>query len=234
MNILLINGGKAFGPSGGRLSQTLHTHARKTLAGMGHPIQETHIDGGYDASTEVEKFLWMDAVIWQMPGWWMGEPWTVKEYIDHVFSKGVGKLFESDGRHSATPTEGYGTGGLLQGRKHMLSLTWNAPIEAFTRTGDFFDGAGVDGVYLHFHKANEFLGLSPLPTFICNDVMKNPQVDQYIRNYTAHLDWVFGTNSQNRNHAFNPTDLRNDPQEDFGPLDPINRFAWLADPEDKE
>ncbi len=192
MNILLLNGGKAFGHSQGRLNQTLHEHARAVLGALGHTVQETIIDQGYDIGQEVEKFLWMDAVIWQMPGWWMGEPWTVKEYIDKVFTAGAGRLFASDGRHRETPTQGYGTGGLLQGKKHMLSLTWNAPIEAFTRAGDFFEGQGVDGVYLHFRKANEFLGMTALPTFICNDVMKNPQVPQYLADYRAHLEKVFG------------------------------------------
>ena len=41
-------------------------------------------------------------------------------------------------------------------------------------------------------KANEFIGTSQLPTFICNDVIKNPQVEQYIVNYIAHLEKVFG------------------------------------------
>ncbi|WP_324248535.1 NAD(P)H-dependent oxidoreductase, partial [Neisseria meningitidis] len=81
---------------------------------------------GYDVEAEIEKFVWMDAVIWQMPSWWMHEPWTVKKYIDEVLTAGHGKLYQSDGRHSVNPTEGYGTGGLLQGKKHMLSLTWNA------------------------------------------------------------------------------------------------------------
>ena len=192
MNILLLNGGKAFGHSQGRLNQTLHEHARAVLGALGHTVQETIIDPGYDIGQEVEKFLWMDAVVWQMPGWWMGEPWTVQEYIDKVFTAGAGRLFASDGRHRETPTQGYGTGGLLQGKKHMLSLTWNAPIEAFTRAGDFFEGQGVDGVYLHFRKANEFLGMTALPTFICNDVMKNPQVPQYLADYRAHLEKVFG------------------------------------------
>ena len=192
MNIVLLNGCKAFGHSQGRLNQTLHEHARAVLGALGHTVQETIIDQGYDIGQEVEKFLWMDAVIWQMPGWWMGEPWTVKEYIDKVFTAGAGRLFASDGRHRETPTQGYGTGGLLQGKKHMLSLTWNAPIEAFTRAGDFFEGQGVDGVYLHFRKANEFLGMTALPTFICNDVMKNPQVPQYLADYRAHLEKVFG------------------------------------------
>ena len=56
MNILLINGGKAYGPSQGRLNHSLHTHARDTLAALGHHIQETHIDDGYDTAAEIEKF----------------------------------------------------------------------------------------------------------------------------------------------------------------------------------
>lgn len=103
-----------------------------------------------------------------------------------------GKLYASDGRHRANPTENYGKGGLLQGRKHMLSLTWNAPIEAFDRPNDFFSGVGVDGLYMHFHRANEFLGLEALPTFICNDVIKAPDVPKFIEDYKAHLQNVFG------------------------------------------
>ena len=176
MNILLIDGGKAFGHSAGRLNHTLHQTARDTLSALGHHVRETVID----------------AVIWQMPGWWMHEPWIVKKYMDEVFTTGAGTLYANDGRSSANPTEGYGTGGLLQGRRHMLSLTWNAPREAFTREGDFFEGVGVDALYMHFHKANEFLGTTQLPTFICNDVIKNPQVEQYLTDYTAHLNEVFG------------------------------------------
>ena len=68
----------------------------------------------------------MDAVVWQMPAWWMGEPWIVKKYIDEVFTAGHGKLYTSDGRHRVDPTKNYGKGGLLNGKKFMLSLTWNA------------------------------------------------------------------------------------------------------------
>ena len=67
--------------------------------------------------------------------------------MDEVFTTGHGKLYHSDGRHRVNPTEGYGTGGCCKA-KHMLSLTWNAPIEAFTREGDFFEGKGVDAVYM--------------------------------------------------------------------------------------
>lgn len=190
--ILLLNGGKAFGNSGGRLSQTLHNVAKQTLQTLGFKILETHIDEGYDEQTEVQKWLDSKVIIYQMPGWWMGEPWIVKKYIDEVGIAGAGKFFTSDGRHSATPTQGYGTGGLLKDKKYMFSLTWNAPLEAFTDPNGFFEGVGVEGVYFHLHKAHEFMGMSALPTFICNDVVKNPQVEQYIQDYTAHLKRVFG------------------------------------------
>lgn len=192
MNILLLNGGKHFGHSSGRLNATLHQTAKETLAGLGHTLRETVIDAGYDIEAEVEKFLWMDTVIWQMPGWWMGEPWIVKKYMDEVFTAGHGTLYASDGRHRINPTKDYGKGGLLQGKKHMLSLTWNAPIEAFDDPAEFFGGVGIDGAYLHFHKANEFLGIEPLPTFICNDVIKAPDVPKFLADYQAHLQKVFG------------------------------------------
>ena len=73
----------------------------------------------------------------------------------------------------------------------MISTTWNAPLEAFTDPEQFFEGAGVDGVYLPFHKANQFLGLTALPTFICNDVIKAPKIDEIVARYKAHLTKVF-------------------------------------------
>ena len=46
MNILLIDGGKAFGHSAGRLNHTLHQTARDTLSALGHHVRETVIDDG--------------------------------------------------------------------------------------------------------------------------------------------------------------------------------------------
>ncbi|MBR8462858.1 NAD(P)H-dependent oxidoreductase [Campylobacter sp. faydin G-105] len=189
--ILLINGGKAFWTSGGKLSDTLCEVAKDTLLGLDKEVSETIIDKGYDNDKEVEKWLSADVVIWQMPGWWMGEPWIVKKYIDDVFSAGGLKFIKSDGRSHVNPAINYGKGGLLKGKKYMFSLTWNAPIEAFTWENEFFGGVGVDGVYMHLHKAHEFIGMSALPTFICNDVIKNPQVKKYICDYKAHLIKIF-------------------------------------------
>jgi len=192
MKILMINAGQRFGHSGGRLNDTLHEAARAQLAELGHGLEETCIAAGYDIETEVRKILRADALIYQMPGWWMGAPWTLKKYIDEVFTAGHGSLYASDGRSSREPDRGYGSGGLLQGRRYMLSLTWNAPRAAFDEPGEFFEGRGVDGVYFPFHKSQEFLGMRRLPTFLANDVIKAPDVERDIRAYQAHLAEVFG------------------------------------------
>ncbi|GKW08248.1 NAD(P)H-dependent oxidoreductase [Pectobacterium carotovorum] len=190
-NILLINAGKSFAHSKGELNHTLTDAAASFLRDKGHDVRVTVVDNGYDIEQEIQNYLWADTIIYQMPGWWMDTPWILKKYIDEVFTAGHGSLYASDGRSRSDVSKKYGSGGLLQGRKYMLSLTWNAPLEAFEDPEQFFHGAGVDGVYLPFHKANQFIGLSPLPTFICNDVMKAPDVPTYLANYRQHLDEHF-------------------------------------------
>lgn len=188
--ILLINGGAHFGHSEGRLNETLHQAACKHITGLGHHIKETQIKDGYQIQDEVEKIIWADIIIYQMPGWWMMIPWQVKKYMDEVYTAGHGSLYESDGRTRSNPKKQYGTGGLLQGRRYMLSVTWNAPKEAFEDVGNFFDNRGVDGVYFAFHKSQQFLGLKNLPTFMVNDVIKNPKIEEYIAQYKQHLTTI--------------------------------------------
>lgn len=126
-----------------------------------------------------------------MPGWWMGAPWIVKKYIDEVFTEGHGSLYASDGRTRSDASQKYGSGGLIQGKQYMLSLTWNAPQAAFDDPSDFFEAKGVDAVYFPFHKANQFLGMSGLPTFLCVDVMKRPSIEADVLRYEQHLAQVF-------------------------------------------
>ena len=190
-NILLINGAKTFAHSNGQLNDTLTELAQEVLSGLGHRVQVTRADSEYDAKAEVEKFLWADTVIYQMPGWWMGAPWTVKKYIDDVFTEGHGSLYANDGRSRSDASKKYGSGGLIHDKNYMLSLTWNAPMDAFNDAEQFFHGVGVDGVYLPFHKANQFLGMQTLPTFIVNDVIKAPEVEAYMAQYREHLTQVF-------------------------------------------
>ena len=190
-NILLVNGAKTFAHSNGQLNDTLTQLAQEVLSGLGHQVQVTRADSEYDTKAEVEKFLWADSVIYQMPGWWMGAPWTVKKYIDDVFTEGHGSLYANDGRSRADASKKYGSGGLIHDKNYMLSLTWNAPMDAFNDAEQFFHGVGVDGVYLPFHKANQFLGMQTLPTFIVNDVIKAPEVEAYMAQYRDHLTQVF-------------------------------------------
>ena len=190
-NILLINGAKTFAHSNGQLNDTLTELAQEVLSDLGHQVQVTRADSEYDAKAEVEKFLWADTVIYQMPGWWMGAPWTVKKYIDDVFTEVHGSLYVNDGRSRADASKKYGSGGLIHDKNYMLSLTWNAPMDAFNDAEQFFHGVGVDGVYLPFHKANQFLGMQTLPTFIVNDVIKAPEVEAYMAQYRDHLTQVF-------------------------------------------
>jgi len=48
-------------------------------------------------------------------------------------------------------------------------------------------------VYFPFHKANQFLGMSGLPTYLATDVMKNPNVEAAVAGYEQHLARVFHT-----------------------------------------
>lgn len=191
-NILIINAGKTFAHSKGALNNSLTEVATSFLRDKGHDVRVTVLEDGYDVQTEIESYLWADAIIYQQPGWWMGMPWTLKKYIDEVFTEGHGKLYASDGRTRSDESKKYGSGGLLHGKCYMLSVTWNAPLEAFEDKEQFFHGVGVDGVYLAQHKANQFVGLDTLPTFMCNDVIKQPDVEGDFARYSAHLENVFG------------------------------------------
>ncbi len=190
-NILIVNGAKSYGFAKGELNQHYVNVACEILNHLGHTVSVTNADSDFDPPSEIAKILNSDVLIYQMPGWWMGEPWTVKKWIDDVFTEGHGSLYESDGRTRSDMSKKYGSGGLVQSKKYMLSLTWNAPLEAFNDPKQFFEGQGVDGVYLHFHKANQFLGMKALPTFITNDVVKNPNVENETKRFINHLTALF-------------------------------------------
>ena len=86
----------------------------------------------------------------------------------------------------ANPDVNDDRGGLLKGR-YLLSTTWNASLNAYTAPEVFFEGKGIDVVMLSVHKAIQFMGLTPLPTFMANDVVKNPTFEEDFRRFEAHL-----------------------------------------------
>lgn len=133
-NILIINAKKQFGHSNGELNQTLSDVAESFLRDLQHEVQVTVVDDGYDIEAEVQKYLWADAVIYQMPGWWMGEPWILKKYIDEVFTAGHGSLYASDGRTRSDAAKKYGSGGLIQGKKIPAEPDLERPARSLHRS----------------------------------------------------------------------------------------------------
>lgn len=183
--VLILDAGCQNFNQGGTLNHYLSHIAEEELTKLGWNVEITLIDDEWEIAAEVEKIKKADVILVQTPGWWMSTPWQLKRYEDLVFVQpGV---VGTDGRHHQHPNEGYGTGGILTDKKYMLSSTWNAPKAAFEKPGDFFEGKGIDGVLFPLHKAFEFLGMKRMPSFMCNDVLKNPHIEEDVKRYREHL-----------------------------------------------
>jgi modulator of drug activity B len=188
-NILIINAHEYYPFSEGRLNQTLADKAAEILAANGHVVKSTTMKDDYEATTELEKHQWADVVILQTPINWMGVPWSFKKYMDFVYTAGMdGTLCTGDGRSREEPTRQYGDGGTLTSTKYMMSVTFNAPKEAFGDAGQaLFQGKSVDDLLFPMHVNFRFFGMQPIETFACHDVMKNPDIENDLARFEAHL-----------------------------------------------
>ena len=131
-----------------------------------------------------------DLVILQMPVNWFGAPWIYKKYADEVFNVGLAtKIFlEGDGRTRSDPSRQYGTGGKMQGKKFMVSATWNAPSEAFDNPrGVLMDGKGAADLFLNITANYKFCGYDILPDFGVFDIFKSPDIPRALEDYRRHL-----------------------------------------------
>lgn len=52
--------------------------------------------------------------------------------------------YVSDGRTRSDASKRYGSGGLMQGKQYMLSITYNCPISEFNNKEGFFEGLSLD------------------------------------------------------------------------------------------
>ena len=192
-NILILNAHQAYPFSPGRLNASLAELANEHFSRSGYEVKQTAMEDEYGVAEEVEKHVWADAVFLQSPVNWMGVPWSFKKYMDFVYSAGMaGQLCNGDGRSREHPERQYGQGGVLQGKKYMLSLTFNAPEAAFDDPEQYlFQGKGVDDLMLPMHMNFRFFGMAPLPTFCCFDVMKNPQIENDFLRFDKHLSEYF-------------------------------------------
>jgi len=191
-NVLIINAGQVFAHSKGLFNESLTQWTSETLTSLGYNIQTVYIGDEFEANAEAEKFNWADVIIYHTPIWWFQVPNRLKYYIDEVFTAGHNNgIYSSDGRSRSNPDINYGTGGLMQGKKYMVTTTWNAPAAAFTLPGEFFDQKSVDeGVLFGFHKMNQFASLTRINGFHFHDLEKNgtaERIENYRINYIQHL-----------------------------------------------
>ncbi|MBY5992352.1 NAD(P)H-dependent oxidoreductase [Ferrimonas balearica] len=189
MNVLIINTHQPYPFSEGKLSGAMVDLAAELARGKGHAVQTTTMTESYDIETEIEKHLWADLVILQIPVNWMGVPWSFKKYMDEVYTAGMmGQLCAGDGRSREDARAQYGSGGQLDGTRYLMSLTFNAPAAAFDDPDQFlFEGKGVDDLMFPMHMNFRFFGMAGLPTFASFDVMKNPDTERDLIRFQQHL-----------------------------------------------
>ncbi|MBP5534809.1 MAG: NAD(P)H-dependent oxidoreductase [Alphaproteobacteria bacterium] len=179
-NILIIDGHQKYEFSKGELSATLALRAKDILSTK-HTVKLTTIEKGYKIETEQDKFHWAESIIYQFPIFWFGVPAIMKQYMQDVYQYGI--LFTAG-------KKGYGTGGLLTDKTYMLSTTWNTPLSSFGK--GFWKGVDFpDEVLTAFHHTQAFLGMKKLPSFSCHDVIKNPDINAYLKALERHLKLIF-------------------------------------------
>ncbi|MEL6310858.1 MAG: NAD(P)H-dependent oxidoreductase [Pseudomonadota bacterium] len=191
--LLILNGAQPYPFAPGKLNATFAARAREALKAQGHEVRLTTVAEGYEVDAEIADHQWADTIPMQFPVNWMGAPWSFKKYMDEVYTAGMdGRLCKGDGRTAEAPKANYGMGGTLTGTRYMLSVTLNAPAEAFDEPSEpFFEGMSVDDLLRPVHLNAKFFGMAPLPNFAAHDVMKNAEIERDLARFDAHLETVF-------------------------------------------
>jgi len=197
-NVLIINGHQRYDEvAEGNLTKMYIDSASEFFQKNGFNVKHSVVESDYDIKEEVEKFVWADYIVLQYPVFWMGVPWITKKYIDEVFSAGDHNgLYINDGRTRSDASKRYGSGGLMQGTKYMISLTYNCPTSEFSDKDGFFDGLSLDEANIATHKTFQFCGAEPLETYAIHDIFKGDlDMDSELkrfrdtleRNFIAHI-----------------------------------------------
>jgi NADPH dehydrogenase (quinone) len=194
--VLLINAHQKYpGISEGRMNKSLVDIIATEMEAKGHTISHTYIEQGYDIAQEVQKHLRADIIITQSPVFWFGNPAIYKKYIDEVFTAGMVQqsFLAGDGRTPDDPSRQYGSGGKLQGKQYMLSLTMNAPKEAFDDPKQILHGGrSLEDLFAGNTSNYKFCGAEVLPIFACYNVIKVPDFDNNVLRLKHHLTRTFG------------------------------------------
>jgi NADPH dehydrogenase (quinone) len=192
--VFLINAHLRYpGMSEGKLNASFFDTAKKFFLSQSYRVLETKISDGYKIEEEVEKHMQADIIILQTPVNWESTPWIYKKYVDEVFTSALHsqKFLSGDGRSKDDPNKQYGTGGKMQGKKFMISATWNAPAEAFNDGKQYlFRGKSADEALFNVAANYLFTGFEVVPGYYCYDVFNNKHIKQDLENYPAHLKKV--------------------------------------------
>ncbi|MFA6191348.1 MAG: NAD(P)H-dependent oxidoreductase [Sulfurimonas sp.] len=173
-NVLIINGHQKYNQvAEGNLTKMFIDSASEFFEKNGFSLKHSVVESDYDIKEEVEKFAWADFILLQHPVYWMGVPWITKKYIDEIFSTGVSSVtYMNDGRSKEDASKRYGSGGLMNETKYMLSLTYNCPTSEFSNKDGFFDGLSLDEANVATHKTFQFCGAKSLETYSVHDIFK--------------------------------------------------------------
>lgn len=177
MKFLVINGHKYYPYAEGRLNKTLFDKIIELVIQQKNEVQTTIVETGYDIDQEIEKYKWADIIIFQTPMNWFSIPWILKKYFDDIYQ--YDKLYTSSIK--------YGDGGLLKGKKYMYSITMNINQENFNNPDSFFDSKSPEDFISALHKTQQYIGLKPVKSYFCYDVIKNPDIDTFLKKLEEHL-----------------------------------------------
>ena len=180
--------------SEGLLNDAFHQKAKELFLSKGFEVLETKVEDGYNADEEVEKHLEADFIILQTPINWFGAPWIYKKYVDEVFNSGLhsAKFLSGDGRTREDATRQYGTGGKMQGKKFMVSSTWNAPKASFDDPNQMlFEGRSTADVLIQITSNYRFCGVEIVADYNCFDIFKDGDIVGTLEKYPDHLKEVF-------------------------------------------
>lgn len=167
--------------------------AANLLRAKSKPVRIVKTSEPWDVDTQIENQLWADHLLLQFPLNSMSVPWSLKRYLDEVYTAGMdGRLAIGDGRTRSNPDKPYGSGGLLGEKTYSLSVTLNAPHSAFSDpTQKLFGGRSVDELLAPIHINFAFFGLRQLETFAAYDVSKNPQIERDFERFDRFLSRLF-------------------------------------------
>jgi len=193
-NVLIINGHQYYEHvAEGKLTQFYVDTAAEFFHKEGYAVKHSDVESEYNVKEEVDKFAWADIILFQFPTYWMGLPWMAKKYIDEIFSMGKDTVtYASDGRTRSDASKRYGSGGLMQGKSYMLSITYNCPTSEFNDKKGFFSGMSLDEANVATHKTFQFCGASQLETFSVHDIFKGDlDLEKEKVRFMTHLEKTF-------------------------------------------